>query len=460
MNGSPGVAKPLKSAELARAARCRGWTSRSRRPKGTRDLLLERGPEGLAKWVLAEKRLLFTDTTMRDAHQSLLATRVRSHDLLRIAPATSPPRGRALLRSSAGAARPSTCRCASCKEDPWDRLHRLRKAIPNVLFQMLLRGSNAVGYTNYPDNVVERFVEEAAKSGVDVFRVFDALNWTKGMTVACEAVRKQGKVLEAAHLLHGRRLRPEARQVPARLLREAREGARADGRALPRRQGHGRAPQAVRGGEARQGAQGGGRASPSTSTPTTPPASRRRRSSRRPKAGVDVVDAALSSLSGLTAQPNLNSLVAVLAGHRVGPAARRGRAAAPRQLLGDGARVLRALRVGAEERHRRGLPPRDPRRPVLQLQASGRRARPPRQVGGVQGHVPEGEPPLRRHRQGDAVVEGGRRHGHVPREERPRARGPLHREGQGPRLPRVGGRPREAACSASSTAASRRSSAR
>ena len=105
------------------------------------------------------------------------------------------------------------------KEDPWQRLHALSEAIPNVLFQMLLRGSNAVGYTNYPDNVVQRFVEEAAAAGIDVFRVFDSLNWTQGMTVAMDAVRKTGKICEAAICYTGDISDPTPQQVPALLLR-------------------------------------------------------------------------------------------------------------------------------------------------------------------------------------------------------------------------------------------------
>jgi pyruvate carboxylase len=316
VNGSPGVARPLRSAELAEPRIPRVDLTRPR-PKGTRDLLLERGPEGLAKWVLAEKRLLFTDTTWRDAHQSLLATRVRSHDLLRIAPATSHlAAGLFSLECWGGATFDVAMRFL--KEDPWDRLHRLRRAVPNVLLQMLLRGSNAVGYTNYPDNVVERFVEEAAKSGVDVFRVFDALNWPRGMTVACEAVRKQGKVLEAALCYTGDVSDPRRDKYPldyyVRLAREL-ERMGAHFLAIKDMAGLLKPFAAAKLVKALKEAVGipvhlHTHDTSGVAAATILEAAR---------AGVDVVDAALSSLSGLTAQPNLNSLAAVLEGSEWDP---------------------------------------------------------------------------------------------------------------------------------------------
>ncbi len=311
VNGSPGVGKPLKSAAL-REPRVPKLDLAQPPPKGTRDVLLERGPEGLAKWVLAEKRLLFTDTTWRDAHQSLLATRVRTHDLLRIAPATSHlAAGLFSLECWGGATFDVSMRFL--REDPWERLHKLRKAVPNVLFQMLLRGSNAVGYTNYPDNVVERFVEEAAKSGVDVFRVFDALNWTKGMTVACEAVRAQGKVLEAALCYTGDVSDPRRDKYPLDYyVKLAKELERMGAHFLAIKDMAGllkpfAAAKLVRALKEAVGipihlhTHDTSGVSAATVLEAT-------------KAGVDVVDAALSSLSGLTGQPNLNSLVAVLAG--------------------------------------------------------------------------------------------------------------------------------------------------
>ncbi len=163
--------------------------------KGTKQLFDEKGAEGLSKWIKNEKRLLLTDTTMRDAQQSLMATRVRTVDMEKIAPATA-FYGKDLfsLEMWGGATFDTSYRFL--KESPWERLTILREAIPNVLFQMLIRGANAVGYKNYPDNVIREFVREASKSGIDVFRIFDSLNWIQGMEVALDEVIKCGMVAE------------------------------------------------------------------------------------------------------------------------------------------------------------------------------------------------------------------------------------------------------------------------
>ena len=256
VNGSPAVTRPLNAAEPREARIPRPELGR-RTPKGTRDLLLERGPEGLARWVLGEKRLLFTDTTWRDAHQSLLATRVRTHDLLRIAPATSHlaaglfslecwggatfdvsmrflqggPLGAAPQAAPGGAEHPVPDAAARLERG---RLHEL----PGQRGRAVRRGGGAERHRRVP-----RLRRAQLDAGDD------------------RRVRRgpqAGEGPRGGALLHGRRLGSEARQVPARLLREARAGARADGRALPRHQGHGRAAQALRRGEAGPRAQGGG----------------------------------------------------------------------------------------------------------------------------------------------------------------------------------------------------------
>ncbi len=164
---------------------------------GTRDRLRELGPQGFARWMREEPRLLLTDTTFRDAHQSLLATRFRTHDLLGAAPFYARHlSGLFSLEAWGGATFDVAMRFL--REDPWDRLTQLREAVPNVLIQMLLRASNAVGYTNYPDNVVRYFVAQAADGGIDLFRVFDSLNWVENMRVAMDAVLESGALLEAA----------------------------------------------------------------------------------------------------------------------------------------------------------------------------------------------------------------------------------------------------------------------
>ena len=165
--------------------------------KGSRDKLKELGPEKFAQWMKREKRVLLTDTTLRDAHQSLFATRMRTHDMLPIAPyyARLAPE---LFSVECWGGATFDVAMRFLKEDPWERLGHLRAAIPNIAFQMLLRASNAVGYTNYPDNVVRYFVQQAAQEGIDIFRVFDSLNWVDNMRVAIDAVVESGALCEAA----------------------------------------------------------------------------------------------------------------------------------------------------------------------------------------------------------------------------------------------------------------------
>jgi len=165
--------------------------------RGSRDIFREGGIKGLTQWIDSQKGLLFTDTTMRDAHQSLLATRLRTDDMLRIAPAYAAIAPEFFSLEMWGGATFDTS-MRFLKECPWQRLADLRSAVPNILFQMLLRASNAVGYTNYPDNVVKLFVREAASAGMDIFRVFDALNWVPNMRVAMDAVLESGGICEAA----------------------------------------------------------------------------------------------------------------------------------------------------------------------------------------------------------------------------------------------------------------------
>ena len=163
---------------------------------GARDRLLEIGPEAFSKWMRAETRVLLTDTTMRDAHQSLLATRMRTDDMLTIAPYYAALLPELFSLECWGGATFDVA-MRFLKEDPWERLAGLRERVPNLLFQMLLRGANAVGYTSYPDNVVRFFVKQAAECGMDVFRVFDSLNWVENMRVAMDAVLESGKLCEA-----------------------------------------------------------------------------------------------------------------------------------------------------------------------------------------------------------------------------------------------------------------------
>jgi pyruvate carboxylase len=177
-------------------------------PSGTRQLLEERGPEGVAKWMKEQKRLLITDTTMRDGHQSLLATRMRSLDMVKIAPAYAAKLPELFSVECWGGATFDVA-YRFLQECPWTRLREIRGKMPNILTQMLLRGANGVGYTTYPDNVVRAFVHQAAESGVDVFRVFDSLNWVENMRVSMDAVLETGKICEGTICYTGNILDPD-----------------------------------------------------------------------------------------------------------------------------------------------------------------------------------------------------------------------------------------------------------
>ena len=166
-------------------------------PPGTRQKLDELGPERFTKWMLEQQRVLVTDTTMRDAHQSLLATRMRTIDMTAIAPYYSSLLPQLFSMECWGGATFDVA-MRFLREDPWKRLAQLRERMPNLLLQMLLRSANAVGYANYPDNVVRFFVKRAAERGIDVFRIFDSLNWVDNMRVSIDAVLETGKLCEAA----------------------------------------------------------------------------------------------------------------------------------------------------------------------------------------------------------------------------------------------------------------------
>ncbi len=213
-----GAAIPSACSGVAPAIRIEGETPSSANgtlaplPPGTRDLLLKLGPKKFAEWTLKQKRLLITDTTFRDAHQSLMATRVRSYDMLAVADAMArrvgaEKTGLFSLEMWGGATFDTAMRFLS--EDPWERLRQLRAKIPNICFQMLFRGSNAVGYSNYPDNVVAGFVKHAASSGMDIFRIFDSLNYLPNLKVAMEAVQDTHAICEAAVCYTGDILDPK-----------------------------------------------------------------------------------------------------------------------------------------------------------------------------------------------------------------------------------------------------------
>ncbi|MDA7592530.1 pyruvate carboxylase, partial [Rhodobacteraceae bacterium] len=205
VNGHPETIdrqKPLKEFKPACASAVNSEPS-----YGTRNLLDEKGPKAVANWMLEQKRLLLTDTTMRDGHQSLLATRMRSLDMINAAPVYSSKLPKLFSVECWGGATFDVA-YRFLQECPWQRLRDIRATMPNIMTQMLLRASNGVGYTNYPDNVVEAFVKEAAK-GIDVFRIFDSLNWVENMRVAMDAVLDTNKICEASICYTGDILNPE-----------------------------------------------------------------------------------------------------------------------------------------------------------------------------------------------------------------------------------------------------------
>ncbi|SES14718.1 pyruvate carboxylase [Tranquillimonas rosea] len=207
INGHPeteGRNKPSPDARIPRPPKPRVDTP----PRGAKQILEEQGAQAVADWMLEQPQLLITDTTMRDGHQSLLATRMRSIDMIRVAPTYAANLPQLFSVECWGGATFDVA-YRFLQECPWQRLRDLRRAMPNLMTQMLLRASNGVGYTNYPDNVVQGFIAQAADSGVDVFRVFDSLNWVENMRVAMDAVVDSGKVCEGAICYTGDLLDPE-----------------------------------------------------------------------------------------------------------------------------------------------------------------------------------------------------------------------------------------------------------
>ena len=283
-------------------------------PPGTAQILEEGGPAKVVEWIKRQQKPLLTDTTMRDAHQSLLATRVRTKDMLAIAPAMAHAAHQLFSFETWGGATFDVC-YRFLNEDPWERLQKLKSAIPNVLHQMLLRGANAVGYTSYPQNVVEGFIDQAAACGIDVFRVFDSLNDLDSMQVSVQRVIKTGKLAEVAICYTGDVDNPARTKYSldyfADLAKRIEDlGAHIlcvkDMAGLLR-------PQAARMliGKLREvtdlpihlhthDTSGNGIATYIAAI----------------EAGVHIVDTALSPMAGLTSQPSMNALIAALRGHR------------------------------------------------------------------------------------------------------------------------------------------------
>ena len=278
--------------------------------RGTKQLFDEMGAKDFTQWIRKQQRLFVTDTTMRDAQQSLMATRVRTVDMEKIAPAVSVyGRNFFSLEMWGGATFDTAYRFL--KEDPWERLEVLREKCPNILLQMLLRGANAVGYKNYPDNVIREFVKQSAKAGIDVFRIFDSLNWIQGMEVALDETLNQGMIAEPCLCYTGDILdASKTKYTLSYYVRMAKELEKRGAHILGIKDMSGllkptAASKLV--GALKQeigipihlhthDTSGNGVATVLMAA----------------QAGVDIVDAAFNSMSGLTSQPALNSIVASL----------------------------------------------------------------------------------------------------------------------------------------------------
>jgi pyruvate carboxylase len=312
VNGNPEVAGRVLPALPLPKPVCPKVDLSSAVPDGTRQRLQALGPAGFAQWMLAQQRVLITDTTLRDAHQSLLATRMRTADMLPIAPFYARELPQLLALECWGGATFDVA-LRFLKEDPWQRLVQLRARVPNLLLQMLLRGSNAVGYTNYADNVVRQFVQQAAGKGIDLFRVFDSLNWVENMRVAIDAVVETGALCEGAICYSGDLFDSARPKYKLNYyLGIARDLQKAGVHVLGLKDMAGicrpRAAAAlVKALKAETGlpvhfhthdTSGAGAASLLAAI----------------EAGCDAVDGALDAMSGLTSQPNLSAIAAALAG--------------------------------------------------------------------------------------------------------------------------------------------------
>ncbi len=284
-------------------------------PKGTADKLKELGREGFCEWLKNEKSIQFTDTTFRDGHQSLLATRMRTYDMIQVAEAFAKKHGDQLFSMEVWGGATFDVSMRFLKESPWSRLEKLRKAMPNVLLQMLLRGSNAVGYKAYPDNLIKKFIVKAAETGVDVFRIFDSLNWVEAMKVSIKTVVEEtDKLAEACICYTGDILNPDEKKFNLQYyidLAKELEGLGAHILAIKDMAGL-LTPLAA---EKLVKALKENVSLPihlhTHDTSSIQAATYLSATS----AGVDVIDVALSSMSGLTSQPNFNSVVNMFKGH-------------------------------------------------------------------------------------------------------------------------------------------------
>ena len=313
VNGNPDVKKPDPNKHFRKPI-IPDFPQVGGYPKGTKNLLTEMGAEKFCQWVKEQPTIFYTDTTMRDAHQSLLATRVRTDDMLRIAEGFAKNHPQMFsLEMWGGATFDVSMRFLH--ECPWDRLKLLREAVPNILFQMLFRGSNAVGYTAYPDNLIEAFIEKSWEQGIDVFRIFDSLNWIEGMRKSIQVVRERtGGIAEGTICYTGDVLRtdPGYKYNLQYYLDLAKQLEDAGAHML-----------AVKDMAGLLKPYAAAKLIPALKEAVSIPIHLHTHDTASIQAatllkaiecGVDVVDGCMSSMSGLTSQVNLNSLIAAMEG--------------------------------------------------------------------------------------------------------------------------------------------------
>ena len=313
VNGNPDV-KFIDETKKFRNPKIPIYSPSEAFPKGTKDMLTEMGPEKFCAWLKDEKKIHYTDTTIRDAHQSLLATRMRTYDMLKVAESYAKNHPNTFSIEMWGGATFDVC-MRFLNESPWTRLRELRQRMPNILFQMLLRGSNGVGYKAYPDNLIEKFVEKSWENGVDLFRIFDSLNWVKAMEPSINYVRnKTGGIAEAAISYTGDILDPNESKYTLQYytqLAKDLENAGAHMIAIKDMAGLLKPYAATE------------LVSALKDTVNIPLHLHTHDTSsiqsatylKAIEAGVDVVDVALGGLSGLTSQPNFNSIVEMMKRH-------------------------------------------------------------------------------------------------------------------------------------------------
>ncbi len=316
VNGNPSVKKIDPTVEF-RTPKIPEYDRLGDYPLGTKQVLTEKGPEGLVKWIKEQDQILFTDTTFRDAHQSLLATRVRSLDMLNVAEGFAKNHPNVFSMEMWGGATFDVC-MRFLNENPWERLKKIREAVPNILLQMLFRGSNGVGYKAYPDNLIEKMIEKSAENGMDIFRIFDSLNWVEAMKVSIRTVRERTNSIAEACICYTGNVLDKGTKYNLQYytdMAKALEDAGAHMLAIKDMAGLLKPDAAV----ALIGA-----LKEATNLPIhlhTHDTSSMQATTyfKSIEAGVDVVDVAMASMSGLTSQPNFNSLSAALQGHERDP---------------------------------------------------------------------------------------------------------------------------------------------